>query len=437
MPGKVFISHSHKDNDLCTPLLKALREWGVDYWIDIEHLPAGTYIWDEIHKAIQVRGIFLRICTPAAMKSDYMDKERNFFFELQAGDSKRRLIPLILAKGYRSDQREESIKYISAMNRSRSDWLEELRMALGVKAQSPLPLVSPSHQVQTMLNEMDRAIAAELEVTKRSTKGHVATDGQFIGEVGGNHLYSFQLEEPWEPQENAPLRVVVMGQSDIDSSVVTSTGNKITIEVSQLLPKSALRSITLIDDPSGLLKKLRQVLPEVREPATQLASKAFHLIPARSGIASAAVLPSSSRFPPNTSQHRAIMQALDYEVSYIIGPPGTGKTATLAAIAYALVQAGRSVLVAAHTNIAVDNAILKLAEFADGLPELHDGQLVRFGAPHLPAISKHSYIYPPNIAKRTGKELDAKRLDIRATFRELEQVRRSQYERTRRVHRRG
>ena len=73
------------------------------------------------------------------------------------------------------------------------------------------------------------------------------------------------------------------------------------------------------------------------------------------------------------------MQALGNEVSYIIGPPGTGKTETLAAIAYALVQAGRSVLIAAHTNIAVDNAILKLAKFADGLPELHDGQMVPSG----------------------------------------------------------
>ena len=158
MPGKVFISDSDKDNDLCAPLLTALKEWGVDYWIDIEHLRAGAYIWDEIYKAIQERGVFLRICTPAAMKSDNMFKERNFFLELQMGDSKRRLIPLILAKGYNGDARETDIKYIEAIHKSRSDWLKELRNALEVKAQSPVPLVSPSHQVQTMLNEIDEPL---------------------------------------------------------------------------------------------------------------------------------------------------------------------------------------------------------------------------------------------------------------------------------------
>ena len=70
-------------------------------------------------------------------------------------------------------------------------------------------------------------------------------------------------------------------------------------------------------------------------------------------------------FKPNQSQQQAITKALGNEVTYIIGPPGTGKTLTLAAIAFALIRAGRSVLIVAHTNIAVDNAILKLADFAD------------------------------------------------------------------------
>lgn len=167
-----------------------------------------------------------------------------------------------------------------------------------------------------------------------------------------------------------------------------------------------------MDDPRRLLEKLREALGEVQEPEAQLASKAFILMAARTGAAPLPGLP--PRFRPTTSQQRAMQQALGNEVSYIIGPPGTGKTATLAAVAFALVKAGRTVLVAAHTNIAVDNAILKLAEYADGLPELQEGRIVRHGPPQLAAVRDHASIYPPNIAKRIGRDLDAQKAGIQA-----------------------
>ena len=49
-----------------------------------------------------------------------------------------------------------------------------------------------------------------------------------------------------------------------------------------------------------------------------------------------------------------------------LGLPGTGKTAALAAAARAAVAAGRSVLITAYTNAAVDNVLLRLDEAAGG-----------------------------------------------------------------------
>lgn len=42
--------------------------------------------------------------------------------------------------------------------------------------------------------------------------------------------------------------------------------------------------------------------------------------------------------------------------------PGSGKTSTIASAVRALLAAGRSVLVTAYTNSAVDNILLKLAD---------------------------------------------------------------------------
>ena len=99
MPGMVFISHSHEDNDCCIPLLAALKRWGVEYWIDLEHLPPGDYISKEIEKAIRECETFLRVCTLAAMDSQYMTWKRDTFFRFQDHDSLvnsgslRKLIP--------------------------------------------------------------------------------------------------------------------------------------------------------------------------------------------------------------------------------------------------------------------------------------------------------------------------------------------------------
>ena len=60
----------------------------------------------------------------------------------------------------------------------------------------------------------------------------------------------------------------------------------------------------------------------------------------------------------NAAQNRAVRRAIDAEdFALIHGPPGTGKTHTIARIVEALVGRGDSVLLSAFTNRAVDNAL--------------------------------------------------------------------------------
>ena len=59
------------------------------------------------------------------------------------------------------------------------------------------------------------------------------------------------------------------------------------------------------------------------------------------------------------SQNNAIKSALSNDITYIWGPPGTGKTTVIGQIIYELYKHGRSVLLVSHTNMAVDGAIEK------------------------------------------------------------------------------
>jgi DNA replication ATP-dependent helicase Dna2 len=65
----------------------------------------------------------------------------------------------------------------------------------------------------------------------------------------------------------------------------------------------------------------------------------------------------------------------DYRV--VEGPPGTGKTTLIAAVACKLAMEGDRVLITSHTNVAVDNALERILKLK---PELGD-EIVRIGHP--------------------------------------------------------
>lgn len=62
----------------------------------------------------------------------------------------------------------------------------------------------------------------------------------------------------------------------------------------------------------------------------------------------------------NAGQQKAVKSALENDITYIWGPPGTGKTTVIANIIEELYRHGRSVLIVSHTNTAVDGAIQKV-----------------------------------------------------------------------------
>ena len=84
---------------------------------------------------------------------------------------------------------------------------------------------------------------------------------------------------------------------------------------------------------------------------------------------------------------------LDYMV--IEGPPGTGKTMTIAAAACEIAERGGNVLITSHTNVAVDNALERIVDLN---PNLKD-KVARIGHP-----AKISKKVKPLIERQTREE---------------------------------
>ncbi len=281
-------------------------------------------------------------------------------------------------------------------NNTGEGWNTGERSGSGVGSDSVHDEAPLLPQTVAMLTEMDTALAHEIEKQTGTGYNYIARRGQLTSSSGTHYIYTYTLDEPWNTaDDDTPVRIQVPGFQPISATVVSVSGTLLTIATEEALPREALEAITLENDPKVLLERLREAIKKNTESSSQLASKAFRNLPFTSGRR-----PSVDNYPdfvPNESQKNAIQICLGSEVTYVIGPPGTGKTSTLAAIALTLAREGRSVLIAAPTNIAVDNAILKLADMGRSieLPSLLAGRIIRYGEPQLKRLREQSDIYPP------------------------------------------
>lgn len=81
----------------------------------------------------------------------------------------------------------------------------------------------------------------------------------------------------------------------------------------------------------------------------------------------------------NESQRAAVQLCSDSALGFIWGPPGTGKTRTLAHLVRELLAQGKRVLLVSTTNAAIDQALAQIATEADARQRIDRGEIVRLG----------------------------------------------------------
>ncbi|GAA3621512.1 hypothetical protein GCM10022223_42990 [Kineosporia mesophila] len=128
------------------------------------------------------------------------------------------------------------------------------------------------------------------------------------------------------------------------------------------------------------VESLRQRLADLKagKPGYDLVTR---LAEGRAGGSSAADARPPAGLPDR--QEGAWRACLGTGVWLVWGPPGTGKTTVLRKALGSLIDSGHRVLIAAATNVAVDNTLAELVRPGQEAPD----EVVRIGQPHVPAIS--------------------------------------------------
>lgn len=97
----------------------------------------------------------------------------------------------------------------------------------------------------------------------------------------------------------------------------------------------------------------------------------------------------------DSSQKEAYTASLNNDITFIWGPPGTGKSFTLSSIIYSLYILKESTLVCSISNVAVDQLLTKFIEIIDKEPNKPSpGQIYRAGRTIDSKIIDTDYLFP-------------------------------------------
>ena len=115
----------------------------------------------------------------------------------------------------------------------------------------------------------------------------------------------------------------------------------------------------------------------------------------------------------NESQNEFINKAFQHNISFLWGPPGTGKTQTLSALIEELCNRNERTLICSNTNMAVDQVILKFAREEDNI-HVNQGKVIRLGKVHNDDLKTDYFekVTIDGIAEKRGSELNTKKNKI-------------------------
>lgn len=280
------------------------------------------------------------------------------------------------------------------------------------------------------LPQMIDALGLEVAAIRKKGGGQQVElrGGEQVGQADGSWLYRFGVPEDLNLRDDTPVRVTI-GQEEVEGVLVSFRDGVLLVALEKDLgPKIA--AARLVANDSFLIERLKERLEKVRSGEAQFNRPAAERV---LGL----TLPRTTDTEPhprvlqdgsaNADQVLAVRRSLGSDTTYVWGPPGTGKTTTLARIVEAHYRAGRSILLVSNTNIAVDTALERVAERLKGESDFHQGLVIRQGPVVKEELRRRfgPQVILEEIVARLGESLQREKEGLRHEVASLESEERS------------
>lgn len=260
---------------------------------------------------------------------------------------------------------------------------------------------------QNPIDEMIFALDENINYLKQVGNSQIkVTNGNIINNIDDIYIYEFELEYLQYVDEDADIELRVRGESS-NGRIISVNNNIIQVSIDKYLG-DVIQEALLIISSYYLLQLLKEKLNDVRngsQKLTNLPKKTFNLLPSNKTATEYAIPHSSISQLPNPTQERAIKLALDREISYIWGPPGTGKTKTIARIIEGFLTKNFTVLLIAHTNIATDGALLSFVEHLKSSDDYLNGKFLREGKISKKELKEYELVDAEKVIENKAKPI--------------------------------
>ena len=248
------------------------------------------------------------------------------------------------------------------------------------------------------------AIYTEIDFLKvTGGKKYKIIDGEKLPSKGGEYLYAFDTDTDLHFPDGTAIKLW-FPDNIVPGYVVSCEDFTILIRTMEYIGET-IESVDFTSEQWQLLEALMDRLAEMN--------------PGRESLAYEVALNGKRQVSKwqniKCGQNIAFNKATTEGVTFIWGPPGTGKTETLANIALEHIGNGRRVLMLSYSNVSVDGALLRVARKAD-LPE---GVIIRYGYPRTKELLESRTLTSYQYVLHRNPELTAEYQDLMEKKRKL------------------
>ena len=253
----------------------------------------------------------------------------------------------------------------------------------------PTPTVMPTltELLATFVSHFKRAIRQEMDAM-RARKGSfdIALTAGVVGEsaeTDGGARYTYSVVTPNEKLVAGIDCTLRTFAAEYLVRVERVDGADVTVSSERPVEVGDGQGVLVIY-PWFLYEKLLTVLDEI-SPHLFAVERAMVLFGKRDATSARRELVRAHN-ALNTSQRAAVQLCSDSDLAFVWGPPGTGKTTTLAHIVSELRAQGLRVLILSTTNAALDQALARVAADTEMAEDIGAGRTVRIGRSDAPTF---------------------------------------------------
>ena len=264
----------------------------------------------------------------------------------------------------------------------------------------------PFNSVAAFCNEYKQAITAEIVYLKTigGKRQHIF-DGKRIEVKNGRYVYTFEADDELTYPEGTQISI---WQGDISIAGLIVGCEDFTVIIASSIDFGVdVPSLEFSAEPWRLLNALIDRLDGILVNPTEIVSAL---------ICNGQKSIDYGNHKITTGQQTAVKMSKKQPITFVWGPPGTGKTETLAKIALAHIEQGNRVLMVSYSNVSVDGAIMRLHKIK---PNLKPGTLVRYGYARHKDLLEHRYLTSYNLAIHNHPELLTERQELIAERKKL------------------